>query len=188
MIPQLQKFFKSLVNFTDEELATVWHFFYTKKIKKGEFMYVPNEVATEVGFLLKGVFRIYFLINEKESTRFLSSEGVMVTSAPSFSTQTPCIEYVEALENSELIMFSYQSLQKMYEISPKWERFVRLLAEYAYNHQQKRIYSLIALTAHQRYEEFTKDHPDLVQRVPQYIIANYLGISPETLSRIRKNQ
>lgn len=84
-------------------------------------------------------------------------------------------------------MLSYQNLQTMYEISPKWERFVRILAEHSYNEQQKRIYSLIAFTAHQRYEQFIKERPDLIQRVPQYIIANYLGISPETLSRIRKN-
>ena len=187
MLPQLKKIFRMFVDFTDEDFEAVWRFFYAKKIKKGEFLYVPNEIATEIGFLVKGVFRIYYLIDEKESTRFIGSEGIFVTSVPSFTTQKPCIEYVEALENMELLMLSYQNLQKMYEISSKWERFVRILAEYSYNEQQKRIYSLIALTAHQRYEQFVKERPDLIQRVPQYIIANYLGISPETLSRIRKN-
>jgi CRP-like cAMP-binding protein len=186
MLPQLEKFLRQFVDFTDEELAAVWQFFYYKKIKKGEFLYVPNEIATEIGFVLKGVYRVYYLIDEKESTRFIGSENIFATSMPSFTTQKPCIEYVEALENMELLMLSYQNLQKMYEISSKWERFVRILAEYSYNEQQKRIYSLIALTAQQRYEQFTKERPDLVQRVPQYIIANYLGISPETLSRIRK--
>jgi CRP-like cAMP-binding protein len=187
MLPQLQKFFKTFVDFTDDDLEAVSHFFYAKKVKKGEFLYVPNEIATEIGFLVKGVCRVYYLIDEKESTRFIGSEGIFITSVPSFTTQKPCIEYVEALENMELLMLSYQNLQNMYEISPKWERFVRILAEYSYNEQQRRIYSLIALTAQQRYEQFIKDRPDLVQRVPQYIIANYLGISPETLSRIRKN-
>lgn len=187
MIPQLQNFFRLFVDFSDEELIAVWNFFYFKIIKKGEFMYIPNEVATEIGFLIKGTFRIYYLINDRESTRFIGSEGIFVTSMPSFTTQKLCIEYVEALENTELLMLSYSNLQKMYEISPKWERFVRILAEHSYNEQQKRIYSLIALTAQQRYEQFVKERPDLVQRVPQYIIANYLGISPETLSRIRKN-
>ena len=174
-------------HFSDEELETVWIFFNPKRVKKGDFLYIPNEIATEIGFLVKGVFRVYYLVDEKESTRFIGSEGIFVTSVPSFTTQKPCTEYVEALENMELLMLSYQNLQKMYEISPKWERFVRILAESTYNEQQKRIYSLIALTAQQRYEQFVNDRPDLVQRVPQYIIANYLGISPETLSRIRKN-
>ena len=187
MLPQLQIFFRLFVDFSDEELKDVWDFFYFKKIKKGDFMYRPNEIATEIGFLIKGVFRIYYLIDDRESTRFLGSEGIFVTSVPSFTTQNLCTEYVEALENMELLMLSYQNLQKMYDISPKWERFVRILAERSYSDQQKRVYSLIALTAQQRYEQFINEYPDLSQRVPQYIIANYLGISPETLSRIRKN-
>jgi CRP/FNR family transcriptional regulator, anaerobic regulatory protein len=187
MIPQLKEFFRLFVDFSDEELAEVWSFFSPKSLKKGEFLCVPNEIATEIGFLLKGTCRIFYLIEGRESTRHLISERNIVTSNPSFTTQKPSTEYVEALEHCELLMLSYENLQKMYEISPKWERFARMLAEYAYNEQQKRIYSLIALPAHQRYENFVKESPHLIQKVPQYIIANYLGISPETLSRIRKN-
>lgn len=187
MLPQLKNYFKYFVDFSEEELDAVSGFFQPKKLKKGEYLFVPNEVATEIGFLLKGTCRIYYLIGHKESTRNLVSENNFVTSVPSFTTQKLCIEYVEAMENLDLLMLSYQNLQTMYAMSAKWERFVRLLAEYSYNEQQKRIYSLIALTAQQRYEQFTKEYPDLVQKVPQYIIANYLGISPETLSRIRKN-
>ena len=109
-----------------------------------------------------------------------------MSSVPSFTTQTPCIEYVEALENMELLVISFQDLNKMYELSPKWDRLVRYLAEFSYNEQQTRIYSLIALTAQERYKQLAKARPDFIQRIPQYIIANYLGISPETLSRIRK--
>ena len=187
MIPQLRNYFRHFVNFSDQELNDVSDFFQPKKLKKGEHLFVPEQVATEIGFLLKGTCRIYYLVGDKESTRNIVAEYGFVTSIPSFTTQQPCIEYVEALENMDLLMLSYDNLQTMYEMSAKWERFVRILAEYAYNDQQKRIYSLIALTAQQRYEQFTKESPNLVQRVPQYIIANYLGISPETLSRIRKN-
>lgn len=187
MLPQLKKFLTHIVEFTDDDLEVVWGFFEPKKIKKGDYLCVPGNIATEVGFLIKGAFRIYYLIDEKESTRFIGSEGIFVTSIPSFTTQKPCVEYVQAMENMDLLMLSYDNLQKMFLLSPKWERFVRILAEYSYNEQQSRIYSLIALTAQQRYEQFIKQRPDLVQRIPQYIIANYLGISPETLSRIRKN-
>ena len=84
-------------------------------------------------------------------------------------------------------MLSFQDLQRMCDMSPKWDRLVRYMAEYSYNEQQNRIYSLIALTAQERYEQLTQTRPELIQRVPQYIIANYLGMSPETLSRIRKH-
>jgi CRP-like cAMP-binding protein len=186
MLSELQNFFRFFIDFSDEELDEVWHFFHPRKLKKGEYLISPGEIATETGFVVKGVLRVYYLVEGKESTRFLGSENIFISSVPSFTTQKPSIEYVEALENSELLMLSYQDLQKMCDISPKWDRLVRYLAEYSYNEQQKRVYSLIALTAQERYEEFTKSRPDLIQRIPQYIIANYLGISPETLSRIRK--
>ena len=187
MLPQLRNYFKHFVDFSDEELDAVSDFFQPKKLRKGEFLFIPKQIATEIGFLLKGTCRIYYLIDEKESTRNIVAENGFVTSIPSFTTQKPSVEYVEAMENLDLLMLSYQDLQMMYEMSAKWERFVRILAEYAYNEQQRRIYSLIALTAQQRYEQFINEFPNLVQKVPQYIIANYLGISPETLSRIRKN-
>ncbi len=186
MIPELQNFFRFFIDFSDEELNEVWQFFHPRKLKKGQCLYSPGEVATETGFILKGVFRVYYLVNGKESTRFLGSENIFISSVPSFTTQKPCIEYVEALENADLLMLSFQDLQQMCNMSPRWDRLVRYLAEYSYNEQQRRIYSLIALTAQERYEEFTKSRSDLIQRIPQYIIANYLGISPETLSRIRK--
>lgn len=186
MIPQLQNFFRFFMDFSDEELEEIWSFFHFKKLKKGEYFYKPGEIATEIGFVLKGVFRIYYLVEGKESTRFLGCENIFMSSVPSFTTQTPCIEYVEALENMELLVISFQDLNKMYELSPKWDRLVRYLAEFSYNEQQTRIYSLIALTAQERYKQLAKARPDFIQRIPQYIIANYLGISPETLSRIRK--
>jgi CRP-like cAMP-binding protein len=186
MNAQLKDFFRLLADFSDDELEEVWHFFRQKKMKKGEFLTTPGEIAYECGFVLKGCYRIYYLIDGKESTRFIGCENIFMSSVPSFTTQKPSVEYVEALESLDLLMLSYQDLQKMYELSPKWERMVRILAEYSYNEQQKRIYSLIAHSAHQRYEDLTKSRPDLIQRVPQFIIANYLGISPETLSRIRK--
>ena len=186
MIAELQNFFRFFIDFSDEELNEVWHFFHPRKIKKGQHLYSPGEIATETGFVVKGIFRIYYLVGGKESTRFLGSENIFISSVPSFTTQKPSIEYVEALENAELLMLSFKDLQTMFEMSPKWDRLVRYLAEYSYNEQQRRIYSLIALTAQERYEEFIKSRPDLIQRIPQYIIANYLGISPETLSRIRK--
>ncbi len=186
MIPQLRSFFRFFIDFSDEELDEVWEFFRPRKLKKGDYLVKPGEIATEIGFVVKGVFRVYYLIDGKESTRFLGCENIFIGSIPSFTTQKPSIEYVEALENSELLMLSFQDLQKMCDMSPKWDRLVRYLAEYSYNEQQGRIYSLIALTAQERYEQLTKTRPDFIQRIPQYIIANYLGISPETLSRIRK--
>lgn len=106
---------------------------------------------------MKEVFRVHYLIEGKESTRFFGCENIFISSIPSSITQQPSIEYVEALENSELLMLLFQDLQKMYDRFCKCDRLVRYLAEYSYNEQQGRNYSLIDLTAAQECcEQLTK--------------------------------
>ena len=99
MNTQLQIFFRFFIHFSDEELNDIWPFFHPRKLEKGEHLYVPGDVATEVGFIVKGAFRVYYLVEGKESTRFLGCENIFISSVPSFTTQKPSIEYVEALEN-----------------------------------------------------------------------------------------
>lgn len=174
------------VEFSDEEINQVKDFLKTRILKKGEFFLEVNQIAEEIAFVQKGLFRIYYLVHGKESTRYFGSESSFVTSLPSFTSRKPSLEYVQALEDSVLLVLSYEDLQKMYGMSCKWERLVRILTERTFNELQFRVYSLISQSAQERYEEFFAQHPDLIQRIPQYHIANYLGISPETLSRIRR--
>jgi CRP-like cAMP-binding protein len=186
MPPELIGYLRYFVNFTDEELAEVWPFFVPKSIKKGDFLLQIGETATEIAFTRKGLFRIYFMAEGKESTRFFGKEGIFITSLPSFITQQPSIEYVQALEDSEVLMLSYEDLQKMYGISQKWESLVRQMVEMAFVALQNRVYSLISESAATRFDRLKASDPALFQRVPQYHIANYMGIAPETLSRLRK--
>ncbi len=186
MHPQLKSFFNKIVIFSDTELDAVSSYFVPKTLKKGELLLSEGEIAHEFGFILKGVFRIYYLQDGKETTRYIGAENNFISSAQSFTTQQPSIEYVQALENSELLMISYKDLQTIYKSATKWERLGRIFAEKSYNYLQSHIYSIISLPAIERYHNFCTDNPDLAKRVPQYIIASYLGVSPETISRIRK--
>jgi CRP-like cAMP-binding protein len=186
MHPQLKSFFNRIVPFTDKELDAIADKFTTKTLKKGELLLSEGEIAYEFGFIVKGIFRIYYLNDGKETTRYLGTENTLISSAQSFTTQKPSIEFVQALENSELLMISYKDLQNIYNSSAKWERMGRIFAEKSYNSLQSHIYSIISLPAIDRYHNFCEKYPDIVKRVPQYIIASFLGVSPETVSRIRK--
>jgi CRP-like cAMP-binding protein len=187
MDPQLVQFLSQFVSFSSKELEQIAVFFKFRKVKKGHLLVENGAVANELCFVKKGIFRIFYSIEGKEFTRFFAEEGIFVSALPSFVTRQPSMEIVQALENAELLALSYQDLQQIFEISPKWERVVRIVMEQTYVRQQQRIYSLIADPAQVRLERLRIEKPSLFQRVPQYMIANYLGISPETLSRLRKN-
>jgi CRP-like cAMP-binding protein len=186
MSASIETLVRQIVDLSDDEINQVRPFLKTKFIKKGEYFVTANQIADEIAFVQKGLFRIHYLVHNRESIRYFGSEGTFITSLPSFTSRKPSLEYVQALEDSVILVLTYEDLQKMYTLSYKWERVVRILTEKTFNELQFRVYSLISQSAQERYESFFTQRPDLIQRIPQYLIANYLGISPETLSRIRR--
>jgi CRP-like cAMP-binding protein len=122
----------------------------------------------------------------KEVIDEFSLDNEFITDYKSFLTRTPADKDVRCLEKSSLLIISYEDLQDLYAEHPRFERIGRLMAEALFINWQDKAKSLLLDDAETRYLKLTSGRPDLVQRVPQYLIASYLGVSPETLSRIRK--
>jgi len=104
----------------------------------------------------------------------------------SYITQTPASLFVEAFEDSIILQIEYNDAEKLCSNNPKFERFFRIVAQKSFAFAQRRILSNIGKTAEERYIEFNSMYPSIVQRVPQYALASYLGMTPEFLSKIRK--
>jgi CRP-like cAMP-binding protein len=113
-------------------------------------------------------------------------EDEFVADYQSFLTQQPSLVTIQALEASELLCLSHQAIQTLYEVVPAWQKMGRLIAESVYLCAQKRTASLLLDTPEARYMNLLNEHPDIFERVSQYVIASYLGVAPETLSRIKK--
>lgn len=160
----------------------------TRKISKGEYFIKPNQVATEIAFVLKGIMRVYQIVDGKELTSYFSyaERNPFVSSYPSFLQQIASYEYVEAIEDCELAVLSYDSLIQLYLQSKNFETVGRLMAERNYLLAIERIQSLQYHSANDRYEMFLKIYPTLLNRIPHHYIASYLGIAPESMSRIRR--
>jgi len=173
---------------TDEEIATSIPYLRTGEILKGNFYNKRNIVCKDLGILVKGTFRLYYFdpVTDEEKNLFFFSEGQFIVSFASFVYQYPCSYYIEALEDSELLYLSYEDLQNLYRSSRSWERFGRVLAEHFFILSQARAENLLFLTHEQRYLNLLKDHPNIVQRIPAFHIASYLGIKNQSLSRIKK--
>lgn len=176
------------VRLTAAELTLLAGYMQPITVNKGDFYLQQGKVCNYLGFMVSGAMRVYHTANDREYTSYFNFGGrnPFVSSYSSFITRTPSQENIHALDDSELIQIHYDNLQKLYAASPQFEKLGRLIAEYNYTLAVERIYSLQHNTAQQRYMQLLQMYPNLVNSVPHHYIASYLGITPESLSRIRK--
>jgi cAMP-binding proteins - catabolite gene activator and regulatory subunit of cAMP-dependent protein kinases len=155
--------------------------------KKGEYLVQNGQICRYESFVLKGCLRTYYIDNEgQEHIVMFAIENWWTADLGSFLTQTPSSYNVQCIEPCELAQLTYNDLEALYTAIPKLERFFRIIVQKAYVAAQKRIVNNFSLPAKERYIQFRERYPDIEQRVPQYMIASYLGITKEFLSKIRR--
>ncbi len=185
MFEQIERYIASHISLTGEEWLIVKNCLTPKYIAKRQLLLREGEVCRHVAFIKKGCLRYFYTKDEQEVTGYLFFENSFVTDYHSFLTQQPAIQNIDAIEDSDLILLSYSDMQDLYEQIPAWERFGRLIAESLFICAQRRSASLLFDSAETRYLNLLEERPAVTGRVPQHIVASYLGITPETLSRIK---
>jgi CRP-like cAMP-binding protein len=177
------------VPITDAEAAEIIAAFKLTQIKKRQFIIQPDFIAKYRNYILKGAFRGYVVAeNGQDHTIQLAVDDWWISDYNSYIFQKPASMFVVALEDGIILQLSQENEQKLKLANPKFETFFRIMAERTAAYFQRRIISALTLTAEERYEEFVNRYPVLVQRIPQYAIASYLGMSTEFLSKIRHNK
>ncbi|RDY62005.1 Crp/Fnr family transcriptional regulator [Flagellimonas nanhaiensis] len=157
------------------------------KLEKGEYYIRAGEVPTKLGFTISGLFRYVYVNQEgREFTKGIILENQFLSSYSGMISQNPSYFFIEALEGSEVYSFSYKKWNDLLKTHPFWTQFLLEVIEKAFSKKEKRERDLLLLHAETRYLDFLKEYPNLDKRVNQTIIASYLGIQPESLSRIRK--
>ncbi len=186
MFESLKSVLCSLAPFSDEELDVALERFYSESLNRNDFFCKAGRIADRLAFVEQGVLRSFYLINGKETTTFFQLPGSIAVSLPSFLKMAPSIENIQALENTELRVIHRNDLYYLYENNWKWQQAGRVLMEQYYIQLEEHMISLQSETAVERYQRLISDSPEVFQTVQLQYIASYLGISPETLSRIRK--
>jgi CRP-like cAMP-binding protein len=186
MIEKLISSIRSLIDITQEEAEAINRLFKLKEIKKGDFFLADGQVCKHAGFIAKGLVRYYINHDGEEKTYDFGQENNFVCNYESFLPQTPSTKIIQALEDCEILQISYADLQVFYKSISGAERFGRLVIEQVFVQLLQALSSLYTDTPENRYRKLLKQHPDLLQRVSQYHIASYVGVKPQSLSRIRK--
>jgi len=186
---KIVEYIKRSVSLTDQEAETFSAAFREVKIKKRQFIVQPNFIAKNRNYVLNGAFRAYVVDdNGQDSTIAFAIEDWWITDYNSYILQKPATMFVVALEDSIILEIPYEKEQALKEENHKFETFFRIRAERTAAFMQQRIISNLTQTAEERYDNFINKYPQIVQRVPQYALASYLGMTTEFLSRIRNKR
>jgi len=185
----LKNSFAGHLNLTDDEWAFALSHYKPKITKRNEILLNQGDISQYLYFVAKGCLRVYLIdAAGNESTRFLIFEGRMGTAFPSFVLQQPSVAAIQSIEASEVLMISYHDYQLLLNVIPGMERMVRVDLEREYIEAIVRIESLISMDAKERYNMLIQKTPKVIQRLPNKIVADYLGISQETLSRLKSKK
>jgi CRP-like cAMP-binding protein len=183
---QLGRYIKKSIDLTDEELEIVLGYFKPLSAKKNEFLLSQGQTSQRTFFVGSGCLRIFFINAEgQDSTRYIAFENQMATALVSFITTQPSHEFIQAIEETELLYISHDDFRNLNTIVPIWEKFYCKYLEKAYVNNTNRLMSFITMDAIERYKFLLKQNPVVVRRLPNKIVASYLNMSQETLSRLK---
>ena len=179
--------FNEKVPLTLEEEQIIKTFLTPKKIRKKQYLLQEGDICRSIAFVEKGALR-EFSVDENGNEQIIqfAIEGWTISDLYSFLTGEPATYNIEALEDSELVLISKSSHEELLKKLPKYETYIRLQITGAYLAMQKRLTSVLSLTPEERYSNLLQAYANFSQRFPQHMIASHMGLTPETLSRIRR--
>ena len=187
MKEQLKQYLKRYVDFTDAEVENIYKRLTPKTFQKKEYLLEEGQLCRSNFFLLSGLVRSFY-VDPKGNERItqFALENWWVTSMESFIKGTPSYLSIQAIENTNTLILNKADLPELYQAVPKLERLFRMVTENMLIAFQRKNDVYLSMSSKDRYMDLIRHFPDFAQRVPQYMIASYLEITPEYLSQLRR--
>lgn len=182
---KFRRYVQQFVSPTQEQMDLFLQLMETQRVARGEKLVTAGTVCRHAWFVASGILRHYLLHHEQEGTVWFSFEGDIVTEIESLVTQRPAVHNVIAVTDCSLLRIAAEDLQFLYDTEKVWERFGRLTSVHYLLRQMERVNDLLFKTGKEKYEAFIAQHPDALRHIPLHHIADHIGVTSETLSRIR---
>lgn len=177
---------RNLIQISQDEEFILADLFRPMNLKSGEYFLEEGQLCRYVGFIESGLVRYHMNDNGVQKTLYFNKEGEFVSNYQSFLPREPSNTSIQAIEDTTLQVISYDNLQKLYAAIRQGEKFGRLAIESVFLTSMQQLKSFYKDSPAERYQQFLRSYPSLAERIPQYHIASYVGIKPQSLSRIRK--
>lgn len=179
------EYISNYVSLEEDEIQVIYSLMEVKNYKKGHLLLKEGMISHVSYFNLKGCVRLFYSINSEEKTTFFYTENKFITSFRSFAERTPSDHYLECIEDCTLLLIPYEVEKNLLKAFPKLESFARIILEQELGNYQEMLSSYIISNPEQRYLNLLKKDSELLQRVPLFQLASYIGVKAESLSRIR---
>jgi CRP-like cAMP-binding protein len=186
IMESLIKAIKYFIHLSPDEEIIIGELFSELNLKAGDYFLEQGKICRYVAFINKGLVRYFINDDGVERTMYFNRENEFVSNYQSFVPQIASDKSIQAIEDTQLFVISYDKLQRLYQEIREGEKFGRLAIEQVFITSIQQLDALYTSPPELRYQQFLSSYPDLVQRIPQYYIASYVGIRPQSLSRIRK--
>ncbi|MEZ4936358.1 MAG: Crp/Fnr family transcriptional regulator [Crocinitomicaceae bacterium] len=185
---ELEQYITSYFGVSQEDLSIIASLFIEQELKKGEYFTKIDDYCNKLSFIRTGYMRVYAYKEEKEVTQWISSQGYFVTDLQSLVFDLPSRWNIEALTDCELYTISKENYRKISQKVAKWEHLEKLFLAKCFLTLEDRVFSFLSMTAEERYDHLYDQNKELFNIIPLQNLASMLGMTPETLSRIRKKK
>ncbi|OIN55681.1 Crp/Fnr family transcriptional regulator [Arsenicibacter rosenii] len=186
MHEQLSRYINRQIKVSEEELNTILSYFRPLTLTKNELVVTHGQTSQRTYFVGKGCLRVFFIDDKgQEATRYFAFENQFATALVSFITGEASEEFIQATELTKLLYISHHDFYHLLDTIPQWEKFYRYYLENAYVNNTKRLMSFLVQDAAEKYRMLLAENPVIVRRLSNKLVASYLNISQETLSRLK---